>query len=114
MTNPAIMTSETERLLATGPIEIFMDLVRMRFEQVTRFGHTAARDDARNWSAMIKRARRYVYDAGDTLSLSGSLDHLAAARGKAVKAAALIIAIIERIDRETARIEQRQGREHAR
>ncbi len=82
--------------------DLIPEIVAKRIDQVTRHGHTAARDDAAPADALAKVA--YAY-AGDALDLSGGEDpaRIARCRMKHINAIAAGFAAVARIDRAVAR-----------
>ncbi|TXC73931.1 hypothetical protein FSZ31_04210 [Sphingorhabdus soli] len=81
--------------------DLIPEIVAKRIDQVTRHGHTAARDDAAPADALAKVA--YAY-AGDALDLSGGEDpaRIARCRMKHINAIAAGFAAVARIDRAVA------------
>jgi len=73
-----------------------------RQRQVTRYGHTAEADDAAPRQHLMRLGHVFLLDAADLLSRRPDRAELTRVRRKAVQAAALCLAEIERIDRELA------------
>lgn len=71
-----------------------------RHRQITRYGHTAEADDARARNHLLRTAHVFLLDGSDILSRKPDAPALERARRKAIQAAALCLAEIERIDRE--------------
>ncbi|KPH62307.1 hypothetical protein [Novosphingobium sp. ST904] len=73
-----------------------------RQRQITRYGHTADADDAAPRQHLLRLGHVFLLDAADLLSRRPNPAELTRVRRKAVQAAALCLAEIERIDRELA------------
>lgn len=83
------------------------DAITERLRQVETFGHTAERDDAAEYRAMACRAQSYTRDMVENLSLSEATDSLRTARAKGIRAIALHLALLDKIDRE---LDRRDGK----
>jgi len=71
-----------------------------RHRQITRYGHTPQADDASPRNHLLRTAHVFLLDGSDLLSRRPGPADLERARRKAIQAAALCLAEIERIDRE--------------
>lgn len=94
------MDSPVPPLAAISPAALAVLAERQR--QVTRYGHTAEADDAAPRQHLLRLGHIFLLDAADLLSRRPSAADLTRVRRKAIQAAALCLAEIERIDRELA------------
>lgn len=77
-------------------------VIAERERQVTRYGHSAEADDAAPRQHLLRLGHVFLLDAADLLSRRPGPAELTRVRRKAIQAAALCLAEIERIDRELA------------
>ena len=87
---------------AVLPSAAIEDIVAMRLRQIVSFGHSPEQDDQLPLITLPNQARSYVCDAQDIM-MRKERRFLTQARAKLVRAGAMIIAAIDRIDREIAR-----------
>lgn len=82
------------------PVGAMEDVMAMREEQILKFGHTPARDALRPVHYLPKQARGYLDHAIDELTI-GPEGWEARARKRLIRAAAMILAAIDRLDADS-------------
>ena len=101
MNRPALAIGRASDLLGRveplpGEARTIERVLRIRREQVNRFGHTPEKDDALFAHALPQEARRYLNAAIDDIQFGKSN---AQAIGRLDRAAALIFAAIAKLER---------------
>lgn len=99
--NPKRLTARHE--LVPNPVALSRAALAVadeRLRQVTRYGHSAEADDAAPRQHLLRLGHVFLLDAADLLSRRPGPAELTRVRRKAIQAAALCLAEIERIDRE--------------
>ena len=91
---PAVVTPLSDLIFAST-----LAVVEERMRQIERFGHDAEQDDGRPRCFLLREAHVRLLDASDLVSGRPNRAALSRARTKAVQAAALCLAEIDRIDR---------------
>ncbi|MEZ5688722.1 MAG: hypothetical protein R3E21_08085 [Caenibius sp.] len=82
------------------PVGAMEDVMTMREEQIVKFGHTPEQDAMLPAHYLPKQARGYLEHAIDELTI-GPEGWEARARKRLIRAAALILAAIDRLDADT-------------
>lgn len=97
--------ASTEELLAAISGPALNAVLEARIEQIVKHGHTPAQDAAMPLKVLPHHARSMILDATDLMD-PGCRRNLTVARRRIAKAAAMLLAAIDRIDVELAKGEQ--------
>jgi hypothetical protein len=100
MTAPTPLSAATITEIVTPALNA---VLQERVRGIDAFGHTAASDDALGLDALGRKAHAFALIAAERAAGPPQRRDLPRARKKAAQAGALILALIDAIDRETAR-----------
>jgi hypothetical protein len=87
------------QISSTIPSQAILDVVGERVRQIAKFGHTPKKDAALSIATMHSVVHRYTHGLADTVSAHGARSTM---RAYAVRAAAALLAFIDRLDAEEA------------
>lgn len=87
------------QISSTIPSQAIIDVLGERVQQIAKFGHTPALDAGKSITTMHNVVWRYTHGLSDTVSAHGARSTM---RAYAVRAAAALLAFIDRLDAEEA------------
>lgn len=96
-----VLLDTLDKLAQLGvPDASFRGLISLRYLQLAEYGHTPEQDDQQDPHRLARKARDYAADAFDLLYNGHPQpdDHLRA-RGKALRSAAMALALVDQLDR---------------
>lgn len=107
-TDPAAIAAALDAAMRSGAVA---EVNARRLEQITRHGHTPAMDARKSLGQLMRIMSDHVSGAMDHAGYSDHphADRLRIARTRIITAAAMALAIIDRIDADLAAMDQQEG-----